>query len=350
MEDGRLYHGRRRVVAIAAGGTAGHVYPALAVADAWRGRGTDVVFAGTQDGAEAGLVPAHGYRLAYLRAAPLFGTGPLGRVRALTALVAGTRDARTWLRTERPAVVLGFGGYAGAGAVLGAWTLGIPTAIHEANAAGGVANRLLARVSDRVLLGFGEAAGDFPAGKTAITGTPVRAAIAAAARHRTTSDSFRVLVLGGSLGSPFLNARVPDLLARVARAGVPLWVRHQTGRHPAAPVAAAYRSAGVPADVLAYDDRLAAAYCDADFAIACAGASTLVELAARDGRARSPGRERARLRGGDGRLVDDGGRLGGRGAGGPPDGLRREPPGSCRGECPPRHRCPIRGSRGRARR
>jgi UDP-N-acetylglucosamine--N-acetylmuramyl-(pentapeptide) pyrophosphoryl-undecaprenol N-acetylglucosamine transferase len=226
------------------------------------------------------LVPAHGYRLVHVRAAPLFGTGALGRVRAATSLFAGTKDARGWLRAERPAIVLGFGGYAGAGAVLGAWSLGIPAAIHEANATGGVANRFLARVAGRVLLGFAEAAGDFPSGRTIVTGMPVRPTVEAAGRDRTASRTFRVLVLGGSLGSTFLNARVPDLLARVTRAGVTLRVRHQTGGHAPAPVADAYEEAGVAADVFAYDDELPTAYRDADFAIACAGASTLVELAA----------------------------------------------------------------------
>jgi UDP-N-acetylglucosamine--N-acetylmuramyl-(pentapeptide) pyrophosphoryl-undecaprenol N-acetylglucosamine transferase len=278
----RTLHGRR--IAIAGGGTAGHVQPALAVAEAYRAAvaDVDVLFLGTRDGAESRLVPAHGYQLATLTAAPFFGVGLLGRLRSGTALVAGAVQARRVLRAESIELVLGLGNFAAAGAVLGARTLGLPTVVHEANAVAGVANRLLGRLVDRVLLGFAEAAPAFPRGATVLTGTPVRAALRAVAASRDAPrppGPTRLLVLGGSQGSPFLNARVPEVAARVARRGLALEVCHQIGRDDEAPVRAAYQRGGVPARVPSSLDDVAAAYRWADLAIACAGAVTLAELA-----------------------------------------------------------------------
>ena len=277
----RTLHGRR--IAIAGGGTAGHVQPALAVAEAYRSvlPDVDILFLGTPDGAESRLVPAHGYRLATVTAAPFFGVGTAGRLRSVTALMAGAAQARRVLRAEGSELVLGFGNFASAGALLGARTMGLATVIHEANAVAGVANRFLGRLVDRVLLGFGEAAPAFPRRTTVLTGTPVRAAVRtlAGARAEPRAGPVRLLILGGSQGSPFLNAHVPGVVVRVARRGLALEVRHQTGRGDPDPVSAAYQRGGVAADVRASFDDVTAAYRWADLAIACAGAITLSELA-----------------------------------------------------------------------
>ena len=277
----RTLHGRR--IAIAGGGTAGHVQPALAVAEAYRLAlpDVDILFLGTPDGAESRLVPAHGYRLATVTAAPFFGVGTAGRLRSVTALMAGAAQARRVLRAEGSELVLGFGNFASAGALLGARTMGLATVIHEANAVAGVANRFLGRLVDRVLLGFGEAAPAFPRRTTVLTGTPVRAAVRtlAGARAEPRAGPVRLLFLGGSQGSPFLNAHVPGVVVRVARRGLALEVRHQTGRGDPGPVSAAYQRGGVAADVQASFHDVAAAYRWADLAIACAGAITLAELA-----------------------------------------------------------------------
>ena len=278
----RTLHGRR--IAIAGGGTAGHVQPALAVAEAYRSTlpDVDILFLGTPDGAESRLVPAHGYRLATVTAAPFFGVGTAGRLRSVTALMVGAAQARRVLRAEGSELVLGFGNFAAAGALLGARTIGLRTVIHEANAVAGVANRLLGRLVDRVLLGFAEAAPAFPRRTTVLTGTPVRAAVRALAGARAEPrlpGPVRVLVVGGSLGSPFLNTNVPGVVVRGARRGFALEVRHQTGRGDPAPVRAAYQRGGVAADVRTSFDDVTAAYRWADLAIACAGAITLAELA-----------------------------------------------------------------------
>ncbi len=277
----RTLHGRR--IAIAGGGTAGHVQPALAVAEAYRAAVPDVevLFLGTPTGAESRLVPAHGHRLATVTAAPFFGVGPVGRLRSVTALAAGAAQARRVLRAEGIELILGLGNFAAAGAVLGARTLGLPTVIHEANAVAGVANRLLGRLVDRVLLGFADAAPAFPRGATLLTGTPVRAALGGLATSRETRapGAIRLLVLGGSQGSPFLNARVPEAAGRVAGRGLAVEVWHQTGRGDTDPVRADYQRNGVPARVVSSLDDMTDAYRWADIAIACAGAVTLAELA-----------------------------------------------------------------------
>ena len=257
--------------------------PALAVAEAYRAAvpDVDVLFLGTPTGTESRLVPAHGYRLATVTAAPFFGVGPVGRLRSITALAAGAVQARRVLRAEGIELILGLGNFAAAGAVLGARILGLRTVIHEANAVAGVANRLLGRLVDRVLLGFADAAPAFRPGTTLLTGTPVRAALCAlaASREARAPGAIRVLVLGGSQGSPFLNARVPELAGRVARRGLALEVWHQTGRGDPDPVRAAYQRKAVSARVVSSFDDVTDAYRWADVAIACAGAVTLAELA-----------------------------------------------------------------------
>jgi UDP-N-acetylglucosamine--N-acetylmuramyl-(pentapeptide) pyrophosphoryl-undecaprenol N-acetylglucosamine transferase len=276
-----------RRIAIACGGTAGHVYPALAIADAYRRMipGTDVLFVGGTGGVESRLVPAYGYRLAVTRTAPVLGVALAGKARAVIMTMVGMAQARRILRREIVHLVLGLGNYACAPAVLAAWSLGLPTLLHEANAVAGVANRFLGHVVDRVLLGFESAAAGF-AKPTTVTGTPVRAEILALAHGQDPDGAprpglpARILVSGGSQGSRFLDERVPDLLARLVLRGQALEVRHQAAEPDLERVQAAYAGAGVRAQVVAYIDDMAGAYAWADFAVVCAGAVTLAEVSA----------------------------------------------------------------------
>lgn len=275
-------HALERLV-IAGGGTGGHVFPAVAIAETCRTSrpAVGVLFLGTATGVEARIAPAHGLRFAAVRAAPFYGVARLDRVRTLSHLFAGVMDARRILRAERVQVVLGLGGFASAGVVLAARSLGLPAVIHEANATAGLANRALGRVADRVLLGFADAETDFPPARCAVTGTPVRPALLSIAGERTPiGRPLRVLVMGGSHGSPFLNAHAPGLVTAIARLGVPTTAVHQTGAADHTTVRAAYADAGIPAHVTPFLDDVGAAYRLADFAITCAGAGTLSELAA----------------------------------------------------------------------
>lgn len=277
--------GARRI-AIAAGGTAGHVTPALAVAAAYRRRRPDVdlFFLGGVEGVGESLVLRAGHRLERVPARPWFGSSRWQRMLAFAAAARGALRARRILRARGVHLVLGFGGYATAGAVLAARSLGLPAAIHEANAFSGRANRLLGRTADRVFLGHAAAASAWPAGRCAVTGTPVRPCIAALGEQPRRPPVLaqrpaRLLVLGGARGAAFFSPRLPPLLKALAARGVAAEVRHQIGAGDAGEVRAAYAAAAIAAQVDAFIDDIAAAYAWADVVIARAGASTIAELA-----------------------------------------------------------------------
>jgi UDP-N-acetylglucosamine--N-acetylmuramyl-(pentapeptide) pyrophosphoryl-undecaprenol N-acetylglucosamine transferase len=263
---------------IMAGGTGGHVFPALAVADDLRARGWRVVWLGARAGMEATLVPQHGYELAAIRFGGLRGKGLAAKLLLpLNLLVAFWQSLRA-LRAHRPDVVLGMGGYIAFPGGMMAALLGRPLAIHEQNSIAGLANRVLAGVADRILVAF---PGALP--KSRVVGNPVRDAIARVAppaeRFAGRTGPLRVLVVGGSLGAAALNERVPQALARIPPAERP-HVIHQSGAKHLRGLRAGYAAAGVEADLRPFIGDMARAYADADVAICRAGATTVAELAA----------------------------------------------------------------------
>jgi UDP-N-acetylglucosamine--N-acetylmuramyl-(pentapeptide) pyrophosphoryl-undecaprenol N-acetylglucosamine transferase len=272
-------------VALACGGTAGHIYPALAVADHFRrARGAATVFfVVPAESLACRLVAEQGYELEVLESLPLAGASARGKLAAVGRLARGIAGARQILRRRGAQLAVGFGGYASAAPLLAARSLGLVTAIHEANVSAGLTNRLLARLVDRVFTSFEPVAAGLSLARTELTGTPLRREIVELAAARSAAGArtpARILVTGGSLGSPFLNREAPGLLGRIARRGVALAVRHQCGSRPAPPIEEAYARAGVSASVVSYIDDMPGAYAWADFAIACAGAGTVFELAA----------------------------------------------------------------------
>jgi UDP-N-acetylglucosamine--N-acetylmuramyl-(pentapeptide) pyrophosphoryl-undecaprenol N-acetylglucosamine transferase len=263
---------------IMAGGTGGHVFPALAVADHLRARGWRVVWLGAPSGMEGRLVPQHGYELAPVRFAGLRGKGLLAKLLLpLNLLVAFWQSLRA-IRAHRPDVVLGMGGYIAFPGGMMAALVGRPLAIHEQNSIAGLANRVLAGVADRVLVAFPGALK-----KSALTGNPVREAIARVAppagRFAGRSGPLRVLVVGGSLGAAALNERVPQAIAGLP-AGERPHVVHQSGAKHLDALRAAYAAAGVAADLQPFIEDMAQAYAAADVVICRAGAITVAELAA----------------------------------------------------------------------
>lgn len=268
-------------VLVMAGGTGGHVFPALAVAAELRARGVPVVWLGSRSGLEARLVPAHGYPVEWLEVAGLRGKGWTRRLAAPLMLVRALWQAARVLRRLRPRLVLGFGGYVSGPAGLMARLLGVPLLIHEQNAIAGYTNRILARLATRVCEAF---PGAFPAARAAVaTGNPVRAAIAQlpppAARGAAHAGRPRLLVIGGSQGALALNRLVPQALARLPDEARPAVV-HQAGGQMLAEAQAAYREAGVEARLEPFIDDMAAAYAAADLVVCRAGALTVAELAA----------------------------------------------------------------------
>jgi UDP-N-acetylglucosamine--N-acetylmuramyl-(pentapeptide) pyrophosphoryl-undecaprenol N-acetylglucosamine transferase len=268
-------------VLIMAGGTGGHVFPALAIARALRARDEAVVWLGTDRGLEARVVPADGLPLYRIRVRGLRRRGPGAWVMAPVTLALALFDAWRVVRRLRPRVVLGMGGYTAGPGGVAAWLLRRPLVIHEQNAVAGLTNRLLSRFARRVLAAF---PGSFGPGVTAtVTGNPVRADIAAlpppAERFTGRTGPLRVLVLGGSQGARALNELVPEALGLLTPAERPV-VWHQAGERTRPVAEAAYARAGVAAEIHTFIEDMAGAYSWADLVIARSGALTVAELAA----------------------------------------------------------------------
>jgi UDP-N-acetylglucosamine--N-acetylmuramyl-(pentapeptide) pyrophosphoryl-undecaprenol N-acetylglucosamine transferase len=263
---------------VMAGGTGGHVFPGLAVADYVRERGWKVVWMGNPDGMEAKLVPARGYDMAWVRFAGLRGKGLLRALMLPLNLLRGFWQSLRELGRVRPQVVLGMGGYITFPGGMMAVLRGLPLVVHEQNSIAGLANRVLARVADRVLTGFPEA---LPGASWC--GNPVRADIAQlpepAQRYGPRSGPLDLLVVGGSLGAQVLNETVPKALAALPEDARPRVV-HQAGAKNIEALRAAYEAAGVQAELLPFIEDMPARYARADLVICRAGALTVAELAA----------------------------------------------------------------------
>ncbi len=265
---------------VMAGGTGGHVFPALAVAKRLREEGVDVLWMGTRRGFEARAVPAAGFEMAWIDVAGVRGKGWQDRLLAPARILRALWQALRVIRAYRPRLVLGLGGYAAGPGGLAAWLLGVPLIIHEQNAAPGTTNRLLSRLARQVLQAYPNALGS--GGKVATVGNPVREELAALPlpdeRGVGTHRPLRILVLGGSLGALALNQILPPVLG--AWAGR-VQVRHQGGRTlEAARQAYAQTGLGGDLELVEFIDDMAAALSWADLLICRAGALTLAEVAA----------------------------------------------------------------------
>jgi UDP-N-acetylglucosamine--N-acetylmuramyl-(pentapeptide) pyrophosphoryl-undecaprenol N-acetylglucosamine transferase len=261
---------------ILAGGTGGHVYPALAVAQELRRRGHQIVWMGAAESFESRVVPRHGIPLETIRVSGLRGKGLRSLPKIPLMLARAYRDASAALRRTRPQIVLGMGGFAaGPGGLAARWRR-LPLVIHEQNAVAGLTNRLLARIADGVLQAFPDT---FANGRT--VGNPVRAGFAdlpdPQVRIGSRRGRSRVLVVGGSLGARALNEIVPEALALLDSGKRPE-VLHQAGR-TLAEARAAYESAGASGKVVEFIEDMPQAMGWADLVICRAGASTVTELA-----------------------------------------------------------------------
>lgn len=265
-----------RTALIMAGGTGGHVFPGLAVADEMRAAGWDVVWMGAKTGMEARLVPARGYRMAYVRAAALRGKGTLAALLLPLNLLVGFAQAARAIFRLRPDVVLGMGGYVAFPGGMMASLLARPLAVHEQNAIAGLTNRVLAALADKTMTAFPEALKG-----AEWTGNPVRRDIAGMAapeeRYAGRSGPLKLLVVGGSLGARALNECVPQALALIEPRPA---VVHQSGEKHLEALRASYRAAGVEGELVAFIDDMARRYAEADLVVCRAGAITVAELSA----------------------------------------------------------------------
>ena len=267
-----------KTILIMAGGTGGHIFPALAVGHQLRDAGWRVVWLGNPEGMEARLVPQHGFEMVWVKFSALRGKGILRKLLLPLNLLRGFWQGLQAIRQVKPDVVLGMGGYITfPGGMMAALT-GVPLVLHEQNSVAGLANRVLAGVADRIATGFPEV---FKKG--AWLGNPVRPEIAAIAppaeRMAGRNDALRVLVIGGSLGAAALNEIIPQGMARLTAEELPQIV-HQAGEKHLDALKANYAAAGVPAHCVAFIDDMAGAYEWADLVICRAGALTVAELAA----------------------------------------------------------------------
>ncbi len=274
-------------VMIMAGGTGGHVFPALAVAEVMRSNGAKVEWLGTPRGIENTLVPAAHFNLRLIDVEGVRGRGIWGLIKAPFLIALAVIQAISILKKVKPNVVIGFGGFASGPGGVAAKLLSIPLVIHEQNAIAGTTNRLLSRIAQRVLMAFDGAFANEKIRKNAlVVGNPVRHAIANLSaptdryqQRAENNEALHLLVLGGSLGAKAINELVPKALAKIAQDKRPV-VRHQCGSMHLDATIANYAQEKVDGKVDAFIDDMAAAYAWADIIICRAGALTVSEIMA----------------------------------------------------------------------
>jgi UDP-N-acetylglucosamine--N-acetylmuramyl-(pentapeptide) pyrophosphoryl-undecaprenol N-acetylglucosamine transferase len=266
-----------------AGGTGGHVFPALAVAELLIEKGWQVSWLGTQKGLESRVIPENGIEIDWLSVAGVRGKGLTAKITAVFMLFKACVQAMAILRKRKPDVVLGMGGFVAGPGGLMAKLLGLPLIIHEQNRIPGTTNRLLARMANQVLEAFpGSFSGKV---KAQCTGNPLRKQFLNGLENRRqlSESEVRLLIFGGSQGAQILNETVPEAIAEFQKSGLAMpsvQIKHQTGAAMLSQVERRYQALGIKAETSAFIDDMVAAYQWADLVICRAGAMTVSEVAA----------------------------------------------------------------------
>ncbi|HYA64483.1 MAG TPA: undecaprenyldiphospho-muramoylpentapeptide beta-N-acetylglucosaminyltransferase [Candidatus Sulfotelmatobacter sp.] len=265
---------------IAGGGTGGHVFPALAIAQEWLSRGAEreVVLVGTQRGIEMKLVPAAGLPLETIRVAGLKGKGGTTLLKNLAMLGTGLSDAFGVLKRQKPAVAFGVGGYAAGPMMLATWLRGIPNVIFEPNAEPGFTNKVLAHLAQRIATGYEISARTWGE-KAVVTGNPVRAEFFAI-QPRRPEKPFRLLVTGGSQGARPINRAFMEAAELLAKRKGEMRIVHQTGERDYNDVRVAYTRHEIDAEIAPFLTNMAERFAWADVIVCRAGAITAAEVAA----------------------------------------------------------------------
>jgi len=277
-----MSQGLQKPILVMAGGTGGHVFPALAVAEYLRQQGENIIWLGTRSGIEARVVPAAGFAIEWLTVQGLRGKGVTTLIMAPFRLLRACWQALRLLRRIRPKAVLGMGGFVSGPGGLMAWLLRIPLFLHEQNSIVGLTNRLLSRFASRNYTAFPEAASSLV--RSECIGNPVRASLVSVEPPDTRLQSrieapLRLLVIGGSLGAATLNSILPQAVACLDREQRPQ-IKHQCGEKHLPVCQQSYREAGVDAEVVSFIDDMQQAYAWADLIVCRAGALTISELTA----------------------------------------------------------------------
>lgn len=275
-------------VVIAGGGTGGHLFPGIAVAEEFKQRGQEieVVFMGTENGLEARVIPREGYPIKLLRTEGVLGKSLFRQAVALLAALRAVFSSVSFFRESEPDIVIGTGGYASVGPVVAARLMSIPVMIMEQNLVPGLANRVLARLASTVAVTYHESVTYFQRGKTVRTGNPVRMSVLQGKRDEAMdlfsldTDKLTVLVLGGSSGAKRINDSMAGALNSLLDIRDGIQFLHQTGQGDYERIRKTYRALGFSAMVAPFIHQMAGAYAVADIVISRAGATTLAELTA----------------------------------------------------------------------
>ena len=275
-------------VVIAGGGTGGHLFPGLAVAEELRNRdaSTEVIFVGTEFGIEARVVPREGYPLKFLRAEGLVGVSTAKKIKAIAKMFFSVIDSYRIIKTVSPDMVIGAGGYASGAIVFLAFLMSIPTMILEQNSVPGLTNRVLGKFVNTVCLTYQESIPFFPKEKTFLTGNPIRTYIlrgSTEAGYRLFSlepQLFTIFVFGGSSGARSINTALVEALNYLHDLKDKIQFLHQTGLKDYEKIREAYRMAGFKGTIAPFIYQMGEAYAVADVVVSRAGATTLAELTA----------------------------------------------------------------------
>lgn len=266
---------------IAGGGTGGHLFPAMAIAEAIHEReeGNEILFVGTERGIEKQVLGHGRYPLRTISAMPIRGKSFVWKLKSFWSLPRAVLESYAILKRYRPEMVIGVGGYASGPVLFAAALLGLPRAIHEQNIIPGATNQLLKWWVHRIFVSFEETKRYFPPGKTIVTGNPIRKEMISLGSLRKKEERFTLLIFGGSTGAHRINVAMVEALDFLERLKPFIKMIHQTGKEDLEYVERSYRERGYEAEVMPFIQEMALAYQKADLVISRAGASTLAELA-----------------------------------------------------------------------
>lgn len=273
-------------IIIAGGGTGGHIFPGLAIAEEIKRRDlqAEIIFVGTEHGIEASLIPREGYPIKYLSAEGIVGRSVIKKAKAAMKMLFSVYQAYKLLRDIRPDALIGVGGYASFSPVLTASFMSIPTVIMEQNTMPGLANKLLGRVVDAVCLTYHESLAFFPSYKAFVTGNPIRMSILTGNRETAYQmfglerGKFTIFVFGGSGGAKAINNAVCDAFNYMTDLKDKIQFLHQTGSNSYETIRETYRNFGFKGTVASFIHQMPEAYAVADLIISRAGATTLTEM------------------------------------------------------------------------
>ncbi|NWF76515.1 MAG: undecaprenyldiphospho-muramoylpentapeptide beta-N-acetylglucosaminyltransferase [Nitrospirae bacterium] len=275
-------------VIIAGGGTGGHLFPGLALAEEFKRRdpSTEVIFVGTEHGLEARVIPREGYTLKFLRAEGLVGVSIIKKVKAIIKIFFSIIDSYRIIKTVRPDIIIGVGGYASGVILFVASIKSIPTMIIEQNAIPGMTNKILGKFVNTVCISYQESISFFPGVRTFLTGNPVRLQVfkgnieAAYKLFSLERELFTIFIFGGSAGARSINRAMVDALNYLYDLKDKIQFLHQTGQRDYENIRDAYRKVGFKGTIAPFIYQMGEAYAVADIVISRAGATTLAELTA----------------------------------------------------------------------